>query len=310
MPLEPPASAPPKKADAGQHQEADAGRHRLAELVDPYLASCATINAPDTVRRKRGILVHLSEAMGDLCLEDIGAAEVERYRWARRRCVSGPSVNRELATLSHLFNWARRLGHCTHNPVEGVPRFPENTDAWRTLTPEQAERLLDSCRQAGGRARHLYPLVLLALYTGLRKGELLGLRWSDLDLEAGSVAVGRAKTGSRSLLPLHPRALGVLRKLPRRGEFVFCHPDGAPLQDVRSSFKSALRRAGLPPIRWHDLRHTFASWLVLGGADLFTVQELMGHRSLSMTRRYAHLSMEHKRRAIETLCSARPGEST
>lgn len=283
---------------------------RLRELVAPYLAACATFNAPSTVDRKRSILEHLCAALGDRELAAIGPADVERYRWRRRDAVSGGCVNRELATLSHLFNWARRLGHCEHNPVREVPRFPENRDAWMTLTPGQAERLLEACRQADARAAHLYPLVLLALYTGLRRGEVLELRWRQVDLEAGTLAVGRAKTTSRTLMPLHPRVRATLGELHRAAaeagrahddDLVLCHPNGAPLRDPRASFHTALSRAGLPRIRWHDLRHTFASWLVLGGADLFTVQELMGHANLAMTRRYAHLSMGHKREALARL---------
>lgn len=128
----------------------------LAELGEPYLEASRATNAASTVERKRGILRHLCAAFGDRTLDELGPADVERYRWARRRQVSGGCVNRELATLSHLFNWARRLGHCEHNPVREVPRFPENKDAWLTLTPEQAERLLAACRRSDPRAWYLH----------------------------------------------------------------------------------------------------------------------------------------------------------
>lgn len=277
-------------------------RPTLADLVPAYLRDVEGENAPSTVRRKRGILERMKRELGDVPVAAIRREHVERYRRDRRREVSGASVNRELATLSHLMAWARRLGYRDDNPVRGIPRYPENADAWRRLTPREAERLLAACRIEEKKAPHLYPMVLTALLTGLRKGELLGLRWSDLDLDDGTddatLEVRRHKNRERSRLPLPPRLARTLRRLPRRGEHVFTHADGRPLGNVRRSFATALRRAGLPRIRWHDLRHTFASWLVESGADLFTVQELMGHRNLSMTRRYAHLSMRHKREAV------------
>ena len=198
-------------------------------------------------------------------------------------------------------NWARGVGYRPDNPVSGVRRYEENTTAWTTLTEKQADSLLEACGIESKRAPHLHLLVLLALHTGLRKGEALGLRWEDLDLSQGTVSVYRRKTNTRSQIPMHPRLLAALRTAKRRGPYLFAHKDGTPFGDARRSFKTAVNRAGLPDIRWHDLRHTFASWLVERGADLYTVQELMGHTSLSMTRRYAHLSPGHKRAAIELI---------
>jgi integrase len=280
----------------------------LASVAPAYLVALEGTNRPSTIRRKRGILRILLRDLGDVPLAEIDAGLLDGYRIRRRNLVSGPSVNREMATLSHLYTWAQRIGLATFNPVTQVPRFPENTNAWQRLDYGQAERLIAAAGAGAKKAPHLQPLVLLALYTGLRKGELLGLNWGQVDLDRGTLEIVRQKNRVRSVLPLHERARDALldwavenEVTPRPCDFVFSHSDGRPFGEVRRSFGTALRRADLPKIRWHDLRHTFASWLVESGADLFTVQELMGHRDLAMTRRYAHLSMAHKRSAIAVL---------
>jgi len=277
---------------------------KLRDVVEDYLVVSAQENAASTVTRKRGTLKHLCCALGSRALDTITSFDVERYKKRRRRIVSGPTVNRELATLSHLMNWARRLGYAEVNPVQDVRRFRENLEAWSYLSDQDVRALLRSCRGADAKAPHLYPMVVLALDTGLRKGELLGLRWNNIDLVGGEIYVERSKTRNRSVLPLTKRSTTALQALPRHGPRPFCRPDGTPLEDVRRSFATALQRAGLPPIRWHDLRHTFASTLVRRGANVFVVQQLLGHTTLAMTRRYAHLSPDELRAAVGLLDNA------
>lgn len=274
---------------------------KLDDVVVDYLIASARENAASTVTRKRGALKHLSRALGARPLDSISSFDVERYKNQRRGAVSGPTVNRELATLSHLMNWARRLGYAETNPVQNVRRFRENLEAWSSLGDEEVRSLLRSCRSAAGRAPHLYPMVLLALDTGLRKGELLALRWKNVDLVRCEILVERSKTRNRSVLPLTRRSAKALHALPRPASRLFCRPDGTPLADVRRSFQTALQRASLPSIRWHDLRHTFASTLVRRGANVFIVQQLLGHTTLAMTRRYAHLSPDQLRAAVGLL---------
>lgn len=274
---------------------------KLKAIVPDYLEACAHHNTPSTLKRKRGIFKHVRKDLGSKALDEITTFDIERYKARRRKKVKGPTVNRELATLSHLMGWARRLGYVATNPVSDVKRFPENEDAWAWLTDDEIGALLEACKQERAKAPHLFPIILLALDTGLRKGELLALRWDDLDLSRRQLHVRRRKTKSRSMIPMTKRAAAALRTIRRRGPYIFAHPDGSLLGNVRRSFDTALKRAGLDRIRWHDLRHTFASRLVQRNANLFEVQELMGHRSLAMTRRYSHLSTQRLRDAVDLL---------
>jgi integrase len=214
----------------------------LAPAACAYLAAIEGTNQPATVRRKRGILRILLRDLGDVPLTEIDPALLDGYRIRRRNLVSGPSVNREMATLSHLYTWAQRMGLATFNPVTQLPRFPENTNAWQRLDHEQAERLIAAAGEAAKKAPHLQPLVVLALYTGLRKGELLGLNWGQVDIDRGTLEIVRQKNRVRSFLPLHARARGALlnwavenEATVAPGNFVFSHTDGRPFGEVRRS---------------------------------------------------------------------------
>src|SRR5262249_11622168 len=154
---------------------------------------------------------------------------------------------------------------------------------------------------------HLKPAVLLSLNTGLRRGELLKLRWENVHFEQRNLTIiGKtSKTGKTRHIPLNDEALAVLRDWKRQPEvniqWVFSARDGQPFHDMRTSWESTLKRAGITKFRWHDLRHTFASKLVMAGVNLNTVRELMGHSDYKMTLRYAHLAPEHKAAAVAKL---------
>jgi integrase len=156
-------------------------------------------------------------------------------------------------------------------------------------------------------ADYLQPIVLLSLNTGLRRGEILQLKWADVDLRQRELIVrgDNAKSGKTRHIPLNNEALTTLqqwRSDSRSTGWVFAGNNGKCMQAVKSSWNRALRRAGIDDFRWHDLRHNFASRLVMSGVDLNTVRELLGHADLTMTLRYAHLSPEHKADAVARLC--------
>jgi integrase len=165
---------------------------------------------------------------------------------------------------------------------------------------EQCQALIDSCDS------HLRPIVIMALNTGLRKGNVLNLKWSNIDLKNGFILVDMTKNGERLEIPINETLRQTLQNLPRRLDngYLFYGPKtDKPYPDVKRSFSSACRKAGITNFHFHDLRHTFASHLIMAGIDLTTVKELLGHKDIKMTLRYAHLAPSHKVRAVEILDS-------
>jgi integrase len=162
----------------------------------------------------------------------------------------------------------------------------------------------------GAYTDHLAPIVLLALNTGLRRGELFNLRWADVDLTRAMVTVqgGGAKSGQTRHVPLNSEALAVIKAWrPTDADAATCvfpSDEGAPLEDVKTAWLPLVKAAKITAFRFHDLRHTFASKLVMAGVDLNTVRELLGHADLKMTLRYAHLAPEHKAAAVAKLVRA------
>jgi integrase len=152
----------------------------------------------------------------------------------------------------------------------------------------------------------LTPIVLTALHTGFRTSELLSLTWADVDFRRRAITVraGYAKNGESRSVPMNNRlrtALKLARISRAEDGPVFCTPQGAPYRNFRTAFERAVHKAGIVDFTFHDLRHTFASRLVMAGVDLPTVQALLGHKTIAMTLRYTHLSSDHKQRAVGKL---------
>jgi len=225
---------------------------------------------------------------------------IEKYKLWRREGLQPATVNRDLSLLSHIFTKAIEWGHVTEHPIKGgkVKKLPGETMRERILTPEEEARLLAEASDT------LRPIVTLALDTGMRRGEILGLTWDRVDLRQGEILLPHSKNGRMRRLPLTDRAREALRALhpsPTASGHVFTLANGRPQRDIREGFKGAILRAGLPGLRPHDLRHTFATRLVLAGVDIVTVQRLLGHQTLAMTQRYAHPTSADMRRAIQSL---------
>jgi integrase len=184
--------------------------------------------------------------------------------------------------------------------------FHPNNEVVRYLTMEEYQRLLEAAEEGPW---YLRPLIELSANTGLRRGNLLSLRWEEIDLETRVIRKTITKNNRTLALPLTERVVQILEALQegREGDaaFVFPHWEGQqagrPILDIKNSFRAALRRAGIGNFRWHDLRHCFGSWLVRGGAKLVAVQKLMGHRSNRITMRYAHLSPQYLKGEVEIL---------
>ena len=158
-------------------------------------------------------------------------------------------------------------------------------------------------------ADHLKPMVLLSLHTGMRYGEVASLRWDAINFDMSILTVHgvKAKSGRTRHIPLNSTALDLLQGWKDQSAadscLVFTNKDGQPFDNVRSSWEKLLVKAQIKDFRWHDMRHTFASKLVMKGVDLNTVRELLGHSDYQMTLRYAHLAPEHKAAAVARLVS-------
>ena len=216
------------------------------------------------------------------------------------------TVNRLVATLKHMFSKAVEwdmVEEATLKRIRKAKLLEENNRRLRYLSKEQCQRLIDVCD------KHLRPIVICALNTGMRKGEILKLRWDNVDLKHGFILLDLTKNGERREIPINNTVKQALMSVTRRLDvpFVFFDPaTGKPYQDIKRSFITACRKAKIRDFRFHDLRHTFASHLVMAGWDITTVKELLGHKTLTMTLRYAHLAPSHKVRAVEVLDKESP----
>jgi len=246
-------------------------------------------------RRDEEIVGHLVDFFKGKNLHEVSPLDIEKYKRQRREEVSPATINRELSGLRNMYNRAIEWGMTEKNPVKGVKFFRENEGRLRFLGKEEIKRLYDACPD------YLKPIVALAVSTGMRKGEILGLKWLDVDFRRRIIIILKTKGQKKREIPI---GLGISRLLLRQRKYpdsphVFCREDGRPVGSFRKAFDRVLKRAGIRDFTFHDLRHTFASHLVMRGVDLKTVQEIMGHSSFVTTLRYAHLAESHKRKAME-----------
>ncbi|MEO5345831.1 MAG: site-specific integrase [Magnetococcus sp. YQC-9] len=243
-------------------------------------------------------------------MSTFGAKDIRVYIEHRQEDgVKPATINRELTLLSSAINFARReLEWEIPNPVPGRKlREPEGRIRW--ITREEAQKLIKAAEMET-QSPHLADFIHLALNTGCRRGELLGLEWGRVDFQAKLIYLEAQHTKSqkRRSVPLNQAAF---KALTHRQEFrathcpdspwVFAHPNGQRLLSIRTGFETACRRAGLEDFHVHDLRHTCSAWLVTAGVPLPEVRDLLGHSTVRMTERYAHLAPENIRAAVAVL---------
>lgn len=270
-----------------------------------YLDYSRTNKAVSSYKRDEVSLRSLMPEFKDKCLFELVPQMVEEYKSKRlKESVTSATINREVSCLRHMFNKAIEWRFIRKNPVQGVRLLKEPPGRIRYLEKKEIEGLLgviDSLPRSSG--SYLKPIVLIALNTGLRKREILNLKRRDLDFEKRRITVFRTKTNELRTVPMNETLYRELKKVSREEEteYLFCNGKGEPYGNVRKSFDRALKAAGIENFRFHDLRHTFASHLVMNGCDIRTVQQLMGHKDIKMTMRYSHLSKAHLQEAVEKL---------
>ncbi len=221
-------------------------------------------------------------------------------------------MRRYLSVLSHMYTvGVREWNWIEDNPVLKVSKPKEPRGRVRFLSEEERDRLLESCKES--KNRHLYTVVVLALSTGGRKNELLSLQWKDVDFKRGILIFHVTKNGERRSVPLTGYALDILKdhtKIRRIDTtYVFPSMKGNQGMSIRDAWKYCLKRADIPNFCFHDLRHSYASYLAMNGAFLLEIAELLGHKTLAMVKRYAHLTEAHTRSVVERMNQAIFGQA-
>jgi integrase len=303
------------------------GNHTFNDLVTDYLK---------WAERQRGyaqkelVVSQLKERFGPIPLRRFDTRLVEAYQSERlqsgkRELKTGEmagnkpaTINRHVATLKHMFTKAVEWDMVEEEILKRVRRakmLEENNRRLRYLSKDECQALINACDP------HLKPIVIMALNTGMRRGEILSLKWDNVDRENGFILLDHTKNGERREIPINATLRTTLEELfkgtakkPRRIDvpYVFYRmasddstgqstQTGKAFQRIDRSFMSACKRAKVRDFHFHDLRHTFASQLVMAGIDLTTVKELLGHKTLTMTLRYAHLAPAHKVKAVDIL---------
>jgi len=231
-------------------------------------------------------------------VEDYKAQRKVAFSKKRKRMLSPATANRELTCLKTMLNKAVEWEMVEANPAAKVKLLREPKGRLRYLTEVEANMLVECYGD------HLKPIVVTALNTGMRLGEILKLKWEEVEFENQIIYVTNTKNGEQRQIPMNKTLTETLQgiKLEKPSPWVFCNPrTHNPYRSVRFCFDKAKREAGIEGFDFHDLRHTFASRLVMRGVDLVTVKELLGHKQVEMTLRYAHLSPKHKRFAVEVV---------
>jgi integrase len=276
------------------------------------------------------------EPFGNKPLTDLTPILLDQWRTQRLKAgMSTETVNRDIATFKAAISKAVLWGYIATNPLERLKLLKSDRSIKvRYLSSDEEKRLRETLitreekiktdranankwrRERGYElykelqrfefADHMRPMILLSINTGLRQGEVFSLKWENVNFERSLLTIegAYAKSGKTRHIPLNSEAKSVLKlwqEQSNNSDFVFPSINNQPFNTVKKSWRAIRDTANLKNFRWHDMRHHFASRLVMAGVDLNTVRELLGHSDLAMTLRYAHLAPEHKANAVEKL---------
>jgi len=273
------------------------------EMMEKYLGEYSILKTPHGQLRDRSASVHLLGFFGDTLLKAITPPLIVDYKSMRRKKgVKPATIERELCIMKRAFNLAiREWEWVDRNPVARVSkeRFNNQIDRW--LSAEEEERLL------GASPVWLREIIVFALNTGMRQGEILDLRWPYVDLSRRTATVMRSKNGDRRTIPLNGQAMEALKARGKvrhiKSDYVFASKVGSRLEkrNLARAFYLAMDRAVVENFRFHDLRHTFATRLAQAGVDIYTIAKLLGHKDIRMTQRYAPHCTESLRGGVDVL---------
>ena len=291
-------------------KKAESQKHTLSDLIQRYIR--------DVLPRKAKVYVEYAsqlkwweEQIGDVRLSDLSTALISEKRdhlsrtiTNRKKQMSPARVNRYMAALSTALNTSiREWEWLEDNPMRKISKLKEPRGRVRYLTDLERDRLLDACESVN---KNLYLAVVLALSTGARQQEIWDLRWSDINFEKGLMTFTQTKNDELRSVPLENLAHELLLKHSKikkiDSDLVFpSKKNPAVSYDFRNPWKKALVVAEVEDFRWHDLRHSCASFLAINGVPMRSIAEILGHKTLSMVQRYTHLSTEHLKEAVSDM---------
>jgi integrase len=294
-----------KTFDTNHGVEREKRKVKFKEFSDMFIENYSKVNK-ESWKDDQERLQWVKGLFGEVALNEISPMHIERLKSRKlEEGVTRTTVNHYLKTLRRMFNIAINWGYADKNPVRGI-RFYSEKDAQRdrVLTEGEEDRLL------GAASGSLRSILIVALNTGMRKGEILQLKWQDIDLENRIILVKKTKSGKPRTLPINSRLLDELIRLKNRSrnsQYLFTNSStGRQLKTIRKSFDAALQAANIQGLRFHDLRRTFGSRLALAGVDLNRIKELLGHASIKTTEIYLHAELKDIREAVEVLCQNPP----
>ena len=295
----------------GRHfKTSEAKKHTLGELTDRYIEFVLPTK-PKSQNKQTMQLNWWKSQLGDYALADVTPALIAEQRdkllntpTARGESHSPATVVRYMAALSHAFTTAvKEWGWLEDNPMRKVRKPTEPRGRVRFLSDEERARLLDACKNSSNPL--LYPVVVVALSTGMRQGEIMNLCWKDVNLKQGYAILHETKNGEIRRVALAGYALENLKKLKKiqriDTDFIFPHPRHKKPVDLRKPWLKALEQAEIEDFRFHDLRHSAASYLAMNGASIAEIAEVLGHKTLQMVKRYSHLSEAHTQSVVASM---------
>jgi len=247
------------------------------KLCNRYLEYCK--NNKRAWQRDEQSIKHFLKHFKNKTLQQINPWIIEKYKSERKEEVKPSTVNRELDTLRNMLNKAVDWGMIESSPYKGIRHFKVNNINLRIINNEEFSKLYESS------SLDLKPILLCAISTGMRLGELLSLKWNDINWNDDYILVRDSKNYESRTIPINATLLKALSDLKKysQSDYVF---EGR--KTIKKVWTNALKKSGIAHCRFHDLRHSFASRLVMAGVDLVTVAELMGHKDITMTKRYSH----------------------
>ena len=282
----------------------------FGEFIDRYIEKELPKN-PLSQKKQTALLSWWKQHLGKYFLCHISPPMIAELRdlllqgqTRRKKLRTNSTTNRYLAALSRAFTIGiKEWGWLKDNPVLKITRPKENKGRERYLEKDEVDTLLTACRNS--KTNFLYAIVLFSLATGSRKGEVLGLKWEDIDFTRERVTFRDTKNGENRIIPLSPTVLHCLQDERKKrltpSEYIFPSQDGKKPADIRSAWENAVKEANLKDICFHSLRHTAASHLGMSGASTLEIAEILGHKTLAMVKRYSHLSTAATARTLNRM---------
>ena len=307
----------------GQHTEAairegryfktaESRKHTFAELVDRFVSDTLPTKSSHASKTQKAQMLWWKGQLGSYVLGDVTPALITECRdkllsevTRTGRLRTPATVVRYMAALSHAFTVCiNEWGWMEDNPIRKVKKPVEPRGRVRFLSDEERERLLKACNESEN--VYLYPVVLLAISTGMRQGEIMNLSWGSIDLNSKRITLNDTKNGEIRVVPLVGKSLDVITEYSKvkRIDTQLLFPskvDATKPIDLRAPWSDVLKISGIENFRFHDLRHTAASYLAMSGATLTEIAEILGHKTLSMVMRYAHLTEGHTSSVVERM---------